>query len=93
MKRTQPPPSVVNLGSQSVSFPQALAVDNIGANLYVGDGDFNQILQIGLDGAGNTTTVTPLVICSCDSPDRHFLCAQLAGWLCLRPQRRYVHYG
>ncbi len=32
-------PSLLNLGSQSVSFPQALAVDNTGGNLYVGDGN------------------------------------------------------
>jgi sugar lactone lactonase YvrE len=60
-------PSVVNLGSQSVSFPQALAVDNLGSNLYVGDGDLNQILKIGLSGTGSTTTVTPLSISPCDA--------------------------
>jgi serine/threonine-protein kinase len=55
-------PSLVNLGSQSVSFPQALAVDNAGANLYVGDGDLNQILQIGLKGTG----VAQFPIAPCD---------------------------
>jgi len=60
-------PNLVNLGSQSVSFPQALAVDNTGTNLYVGDGNLNQILDIGLDGAGNTTTVSPIAIAPCDA--------------------------
>ena len=53
-------PSLLNLGSQSVSFPQALAVDNAGANLYVGDGILNQILQIALNGTG----ATPVVDCA-----------------------------
>jgi hypothetical protein len=56
-------PSLLNLGSQSVSFPQALAVDNAGANLYVGDGMLNQILQVGLNGTG----ATPITIAPCDS--------------------------
>jgi FG-GAP-like repeat/Bacterial Ig-like domain (group 3) len=56
-------PAVVGLGSYSVSFPQALAVDNAGANLYVGDGNTNQILQIGLNGGG----VTPLTLAPCDA--------------------------
>ena len=60
-------PNLVNLGGQSVSFPQAMAVDNTGSNLYVGDGNLNQILDIGLDGAGNTTTVSPIAIAPCDS--------------------------
>jgi sugar lactone lactonase YvrE len=56
-------PSLVSLGSQSVSFPQSLAVDNSGANLYVGDGNSNQILQIALNGTG----ATPVAIAPCDS--------------------------
>ena len=56
-------PSLVSLGSQSVSFPQALAVDNTGANLYAGDGNNNQILQIALNGTG----ATPVAIAPCDS--------------------------
>jgi sugar lactone lactonase YvrE len=56
-------PTAVGLGSYSVSFPQALAVDNAGANLYVGDGNTNQILQIGLNGGG----VTPLTLAPCDA--------------------------
>ena len=56
-------PSLVNLGSQSVSFPQSLAVDNAGANLYVGDGNLNQILQIALSGTG----ATPVSIAPCDA--------------------------
>ncbi len=56
-------PSLVSLGSQSVSFPQALAVDNTGGNLYVGDGNNSQILQIGLSGTG----ATPVAIAPCDS--------------------------
>jgi sugar lactone lactonase YvrE len=51
----------VSLGSQSVSFPQALAVDNTGGNLYVGDGNTNQILQIALSGTG----ATPVAIAPC----------------------------
>jgi FG-GAP-like repeat/Bacterial Ig-like domain (group 3) len=56
-------PSLLGLGSQSVSFPQALAVDNAGANLYVGDGNLNQILQVALNGTG----ATPVTIAPCDS--------------------------
>ena len=56
-------PSLVSLGSQSVSFPQALAIDNAGANLYVGDGNLNQILQVALSGTG----ASPLAIAPCDS--------------------------
>ncbi|MGC2401858.1 MAG: FG-GAP-like repeat-containing protein [Acidobacteriaceae bacterium] len=55
-------PSQVNLGSNRVSFPQALAVDNGGANLYVGDGDLSQILQISLSGSGST--VFPIAPCA-----------------------------
>ncbi len=64
-------PSVLNTGSQSVSFPQALAVDNTGANLYVGDGNLNEILEVALNGSGSTvfslapcdsTTVTTCVL-------------------------------
>ena len=47
-------PSLLSLGSQSVSFPQALAVDNAGANLFVGDGNLNEILQVALNGSGAT---------------------------------------
>ena len=54
-------PSQVALGSQSVSFPQALAVDNAGANLYVGDGNLNQILQVALSGTG----ASPVAISPC----------------------------
>jgi hypothetical protein len=56
-------PSLVNLGSQSLNFPQAMAVDNAGANVYVGDGILNQILQIALDGTG----ATPVAIAPCDA--------------------------
>jgi FG-GAP-like repeat/Bacterial Ig-like domain (group 3) len=56
-------PSLLNLGSQSVSFPQALAIDNAGANLYVGDGNLNQILQIALNGTG----AAPVAIAPCDA--------------------------
>ena len=56
-------PSLLNLGSQSVSFPQALAVDNAGANLYVGDGNLNQILQVALNGTG----ASPVTIAPCDA--------------------------
>ena len=30
-------PTTLNLGAQALSFPQALAVDNTGSNLYIGD--------------------------------------------------------
>jgi sugar lactone lactonase YvrE len=57
-------PSLLNLGSQSVSFPQALAVDNAGANLYIGDGQLNQVLQVSLSGSG---AASPVTIGPCDS--------------------------
>jgi FG-GAP-like repeat/Bacterial Ig-like domain (group 3) len=56
-------PSLLN-GSQSVSFPQALAVDNAGANLYIGDGNLNQVLQVALSGSG---AASPVAIAPCDS--------------------------
>ncbi len=56
-------PSLLSLGSQSVSFPQALAVDNAGANLYVGDGNLNQILQVALNGTG----ASPVAIAPCNA--------------------------
>jgi hypothetical protein len=47
-------PSVL-LNSTSVSYPQALAVDNTGANLYVGDGNnVTQVLKVALNGTGTT---------------------------------------
>ncbi|HET6218438.1 MAG TPA: FG-GAP-like repeat-containing protein [Acidobacteriaceae bacterium] len=66
-------PSVLNLGSYSVSFPQALAVDNAGANLYIADGDTNQVLQVGLNGTGtsqvNIGPCAPTVIpCAFNAP-------------------------
>jgi hypothetical protein len=65
-------PSVILSGS-SVSYPQALAVDNTGANLFVGDGDLNTVLKIALDGSGTSqvaiapcaATVTP---CAFNNP-------------------------
>ncbi len=56
-------PSLLSLGSLSVSFPQALAVDNAGANLYIGDGNLNQVLEVALNGTG----ATPVAIAPCDS--------------------------
>jgi hypothetical protein len=44
----------VLLSGSSVSYPQALAVDNTGANLFVGDGDLNTVLKIALDGSGTS---------------------------------------
>jgi FG-GAP-like repeat/Bacterial Ig-like domain (group 3) len=42
------------------SFPQALAVDNSGANLYVGDGNFNTVQEIGLaTGAATSVPIAP----------------------------------
>ena len=56
-------------------FAQALAVDNTGANLYVGDGGFYQqsplindppqIVQIALSGNGSTTTATQYPLGTC----------------------------
>jgi hypothetical protein len=65
-------PSVL-LDSTSISYPQALAVDNAGANLYVGDAYLNQVLKVALNGTGNsqfpiapcTATVTP---CAFNAP-------------------------
>ena len=73
-------PSLLNLGGASLIFPQGLAVDNAGANLYVADGGnqnspstTSQILEIPLSGAGGTAisispcdgTVSP---CTLNSP-------------------------
>jgi hypothetical protein len=61
-------PNQLNLGTTyNVSFPQALAVDNTGANLYVGDGNNNQILEIGLNFSGGAPTVANFPIAPCDS--------------------------
>jgi hypothetical protein len=72
-------PSLLNLGA-AVTFPQGLAIDNAGANLYVADGGTyaspsttSQIVQVPLSGAGGTAialspcdgTVSP---CSFNSP-------------------------
>ncbi len=72
-------PSLLNLGA-SVIFPQGLAVDNAGANLYVADGGTSaspsttsQIVQVPLSGGGGTAislspcdgTVSP---CTFNSP-------------------------
>ncbi len=55
-------PSVL-LNSSSVSFPQALGVDNTGTNLYVGDGNNNQILKVALA----TGTTSQVAIAPCDA--------------------------
>ncbi len=55
-------PSVL-LNSTKVSFPQALGVDNTGANLYVGDGNNNQILKVALA----TGTTSQVAIAPCDA--------------------------
>ena len=72
-------PSLLNLGA-TVIFPQGLAVDNAGANLYVADGGTSaspsttsQIVQVPLSGGGGTAislspcdgTVSP---CTFNSP-------------------------
>jgi FG-GAP-like repeat/Bacterial Ig-like domain (group 3) len=72
-------PSLLNLGA-SVLFPQGLAIDNAGANLYVADGGTyaspsttSQVVQVPLSGAGGTAislspcdgTVSP---CTFNSP-------------------------
>jgi FG-GAP-like repeat len=56
-------PSVL-LNSSSVSFPQALGVDNAGANLYVGDGINNQVVKVALNG---TNTTSQLSLSPCDA--------------------------
>ena len=56
-------PSVL-LNSSTVSFPQALGVDNTGANLYVGDGNNNQIVKVALNGTATTSLVA---IAPCDA--------------------------
>ena len=72
-------PSLLNLG-QTVIYPQGLAIDNAGANLYVADGGTlnspsttSQVVQVPLSGTGGTVlslspcdgTVSP---CSFNSP-------------------------
>ena len=56
-------PSVL-VNSSSVSFPQALGVDNAGANLYIGDGNNNQVVKVALDGTGTTSQ---LAIAPCNA--------------------------
>ena len=51
------------LSGSSLSYPQALAVDNSGNNLYVGDGDFNTIQQINLTSG----VVSAVNIAPCDA--------------------------
>ena len=51
----------VLLDSSRVSYPQALGVDNTGANLYVGDGNLNQVLKVALNGSG----ISQLAIAPC----------------------------
>ena len=65
-------PSVVLSGS-SVSFPQALAVDNSGSYLYVGDGNLSTIQQITLSsGAATAISLAPcdstVTSCALNSP-------------------------
>ena len=59
-------PTTLNLGSQSVSFPQALAVDNTGANLYIGDGNTNQVMKVVLNGNGGATSASQVSLSPCD---------------------------
>ena len=67
-------PSLLSLGSQSLSFPQALAVDNAGANLYVGDGNTNEVLEVALNGSGATVLslspcdMTTVATCALNGP-------------------------
>jgi sugar lactone lactonase YvrE len=56
-------PSVL-LDSTSVSYPQALAVDNAGTNLYVGDAYLNQVLKVALNGTG--TSQVAIAPCAAD---------------------------
>jgi sugar lactone lactonase YvrE len=60
-------PTTLNLGSQTVSFPQALAVDNSGSNLYIGDGNTNQVLKVALNGNGGATSASQFNISPCDA--------------------------
>jgi serine/threonine-protein kinase len=59
--------STLNLGAQSVSFPQAMAVDNTGSNLYIGDGNTSQVLQVALNGNGGASSASQFAIAPCDS--------------------------
>jgi hypothetical protein len=60
-------PATLNLGTQSVSFPQALAVDNTGSNLYIGDGNTNEVLQVALNGNGGASSASQINISPCDA--------------------------
>jgi FG-GAP-like repeat/Bacterial Ig-like domain (group 3) len=52
-------PSTLLSGS-TVSYPQMLAIDNSGNNLYVGDGDLQTIQQVSLNGGTNSMlSLTP----------------------------------
>jgi hypothetical protein len=55
-------PSILLSGS-SVSYPEALAVDNTGNNLYVGDGNLNTVQQISL----SSSSVSTVAIAPCDA--------------------------
>jgi hypothetical protein len=68
--------SSVLLNSSSVSYPQALAVDNTSSYLYVGDGNNNQVLKVGINGTSGTSQVNiapcspaiPVAQCAFNAP-------------------------
>jgi hypothetical protein len=67
-------PSVL-LDSTSVTYPQALAVDNTGANLFVGDGMTSQVLKVALNGTGTSqvniapcSSAIPAIQCAFNAP-------------------------
>jgi hypothetical protein len=67
-------PSVL-LDSTKVTYPQALAVDNTGANLFVGDGMTSQVLKVALDGTGTSqvniapcSSAIPAAQCAFNAP-------------------------
>jgi hypothetical protein len=67
-------PSVL-LDSTKVTYPQALAVDNTGANLFVGDGMTSQVLKVALNGTGTSqvniapcSSAIPAAQCAFNAP-------------------------
>ena len=82
-------PSLLNLGA-TVLFPQGLAVDNTGANLYVADGGTylrppTRFSRSGLTARCNAAQPSP-----CDGTVTH--APELACRVRLRPQRGYVRH-
>jgi hypothetical protein len=63
----------VLLTGPSVSYPQALGVDNTGAYLYVGDGDLSTVTKVAINGTGTSpVAITPcaatVIPCAFNAP-------------------------